>query len=212
MAPWWLGPRWTTLTWAAGGLLWLLLLRNRRGSKSVQSSPPQVGGLWSRGAVVAAALFAAPPLLHALAPATALDSVVYHLTVPKQYLMAGRAFEMPWSLHSYFPRLGSMLFAQTLHLDASGSLAQLTILGLAACGLAALVRLGGRLFGDDSGAWGGLLLLTMPALNLVAGWAYADWAMLSFAVLAFDRLYRHLELGRRRDLLLAGLLLGGALG
>jgi Dolichyl-phosphate-mannose-protein mannosyltransferase len=164
-----------------------------------------------RGLLAAvAALFGLPPLLHALAPATALDSVVYHLAVPRQYLLAGRAYEMPWNLHSYFPRHAAMLFAQTLAFDDSGSLAQLLSLALAVSSLAALARLGRRLFGDDSGVWAALLLLTMPALNVVAGWAYADWAMLFFAIVAIERVYRHFEHGRPSDLYLGGLLLGAA--
>ena len=172
------------------GLGWVWLWLGRDSLNKGQLAAPLA--VWTPSAV-GAVLFLVPPLFLALAPAISLDSLVYHLAVPRQYLLHGRAFEMPWSVHSGFVRLVETLFGMTLELDPWGVMAQLFSWSLAVATLLALARVGGKLFGGQSGGWAALLLISLPALNVVAGWAWTDWAVLLFTVLAIEAWSRFRE-------------------
>ena len=120
-----------------------------------------------------------------MAPAISLDSLVYHLAMPAQYALAGHAFEMPWNAHSYFPQLSSAVFALAMTLGGP-SAAQLLHLVVAALALAVVARIGARLVSPAAGAWAALLLASIPALNLPAGWAWNDWFVLLFLACALE--------------------------
>lgn len=99
---------------ATTGALWLLVLgagacrafwqlRNRTGlTRRMRFFLPVGSGLF---------LLAFPFLI---LPPTAWDAMVYHLEVPRQYLLHGGMTELPRNLYSYFPQAMEMLYASCL--------------------------------------------------------------------------------------------------
>lgn len=166
-----------TLTWLIAGSLAALTWRKRLQRDRLEL---ELGLLRAWFPV-----FLAIPLVLALVPPISLDSLVYHLAVPEQFELAGRAFEMPWNAHSYFPLHAETLFGLALHLGG-GRLAQLLHLLAMVLTLLVVVRLGSRLFSRGAGSWSALMLLSTPVLLLIAGWAWNDWFVLLYAALALE--------------------------
>ncbi len=168
---------WLTLTWLAAGSLAALALGRGLKRDTFELDLGRLRGWFP--------IFLAIPVVMALVPPISLDSLVYHLAVPHQFALAGRAFEMPWNAHSYFPLHAETLFGLALQLGG-GRLAQLVHLLAMMLTLLVTVRLGTRLFSPRAGAWSALLLLSTPVLVLIAGWAWNDWFVLLYVALALE--------------------------
>ncbi len=122
--------------------------------------------------------------LAALAPPTAWDSLVYHLTGPSLYVAQGRiggGIDLPYL---GFPALVDTLFAAALLLRGPvvAQLVHLTYLLLA---LLAIYALAGRYLSRRAGWLGMAALVSAPTIALLAGWAYVDLAALFYELLAF---------------------------
>lgn len=117
----------------------------------------------------------------ALAPPTAWDALVYHLTGPRLYLEAGRlqhAVDLPYL---GFPAAGSMLFLWGLSL-ANDRVPQLLHVGFGLLTLALLPWVVRRVAPGRS--WlAAAILMAVPSAQLLLGWAYVDW-IAAFAGLA----------------------------
>jgi hypothetical protein len=194
LAPWWFPDARFVAPWAAlGALIAVPVLRERwrpAGAATGGPSPfaraaaPGTRSILLWGLVV---LFLLPPLLLALAPPVSLDSLVYHLAVPKQAALRGHLPDMPWMRHSYLPLGAEMLFGATLALDPGGRLAQLLHLLAAGVTLLVAARLARRCGGAArAGPWAALLLVSVPVLDLVAGFAWNDWFVLLYLALALE--------------------------
>jgi hypothetical protein len=148
-------------------------------------TPRGPGGL-ALAAFVAALLGLAA--LRGLAPPTAWDSLVYHLTGPKLYLEAGslqHGLDLPYL---GFPQAGSMLFTWGMLLSGD-RLAQWVHLLFAVLTLSLLPQALGRLAPGRS--WlAAALLIGVPTASLLAGVAYVEW-MVMFAGLASFVLLSH---------------------
>jgi hypothetical protein len=168
---------WLTLTWLITGSLAALALRRGLKRDSCELDLGHLRGWFP--------IFLSIPVVMALVPPISLDSLVYHLAVPRQFALAGLAFEMPWNAHSYFPLHAETLFGMALQLGG-GRLAQLVHLLAMILTLLVTVRLGTRLFAPRAGAWSALLLLSTPVLVLIAGWAWNDWFVLLYLALALE--------------------------
>jgi 4-amino-4-deoxy-L-arabinose transferase-like glycosyltransferase len=153
-------------------------------------------------------------LLVALLPPTDVDGLFYHLTGPKLYLAAGRivgGIDIP---HLNFPALMEMLYAWAMLLrgDIAAKLLH-TVFGLLLAGLVYLTA--GRLL-DRKAAWPAVLLLvSMPMVGTLAGWAYNDLALAFYqlaAVYAIINYQLAMSNDGRRWLVLSGLLAGLAMG
>ncbi len=168
---------WLTLTWLAAGSLAALALGRGLKRDTFELDLGRLRGWFP--------IFLSIPVVMALVPPISLDSLVYHLAVPRQFALAGRAFEMPWNAHSYFPLHAETLFGLALQLGG-GRLAQLVHLLAMMLTLLVTVRLGTRLFSPRAGAWSALLLLSTPVLVLIAGWAWNDWFVLLYVALALE--------------------------
>ena len=186
--------------WIAGGVA--LLLRYR--SDLDFRVPFERSLLWFLVPFVICAL------LLALAPPQSLDSLVYHLAIPKQFALQGHAFEMPWNLTSYFPQHAELLFGATLELDPTGILAQLLHLCAALLTLTVVVRTGKREFGRLAGSLAAVMLFSIPTYALIAGWAWNDWFVLLYAALALDQVLAMQDSDAPRSYLLAAMFLGSA--
>ncbi len=112
-------------------------------------------------------------LLLALAPPTAWDSLVYHLTGPKLYLEQGgltHPLDLPYL---GFPKVGPMMFLLGSAL-AGPALAQ--VLHLAFAGLT-VVLLPGLVnsMAPRRGSLAAAILVGVPSMWLLAGRAYVEW-------------------------------------
>lgn len=149
-------------------------------------------------------------LLLALAPPTAWDALVYQLAGPELYLEQGglrHTLDLPYL---GFPKTAAMLFMMGLSLSGP-QLAQLLHLTFAGLTLALLPRL---LHGIAPGR-GGLaaaILVSVPSMWLIAGWAYVEW-ITAFWLLASFVLIRApvADSSSSRTTALAGLCAGFAL-
>ncbi len=150
-------------------------------------------------------------LVQALTPPTAVDEIGYHLALPTLYVQAhhiyylpmhhgdGRPFtlEMLYTLGLLF---GSDIFARLLHFSfaiATGVLAY---------------DLGKRYESATAGWLSLVVLLSVPLTVPLAGWAYADFGLAFFELLAVAVGLRWLEDGDRRWLVIAGAAIGLAMG
>jgi len=126
-------------------------------------------------------------VIRALAPPTAWDSLVYHLTGPKLYQEAGRIHHNIDLAYLGFPKAGSMLYLLGLQL-AGPELAQLfhaTFFVMTMALTPGLVRSAA----PGRGWLAVAILVAVPSAALLAGWAYVEW-ITAFGVLASYTLIR----------------------
>ncbi len=133
--------------------------------------------------------------LRALAPPTAWDSLVYHLTGPKLYIQAHgltHDLDLPYL---GFPAWGSMLFTWGMLLAGPG-VAQLLHFTFMLLTLAITADMAGS-FARGRGWLSGALLLAVPSLAMIAGWAYVEWMTMFAATAAFWCLFHGFFTGGR---------------
>ncbi len=125
-------------------------------------------------------------LIGALGPETAFDSLWYHLTIPKIFLMQHQIFHIPGGLFYYsdMPKLGEMLYILPLSVK-SLLLAKLIHFAFGVLSLIALYQLSLR-FMDRKKSFIAVLIF---ASNLVFSWesttAYIDLIRTFFEIMAF---------------------------
>ena len=121
--------------------------------------------------------------VRALAPPTAWDSLVYHLTGPRLYLESNRLLHSIDLPYLGFPKAGSMLFLLGLQL-AGPALAQLfhaTFMLLTLALIPSLVRTAA-----PNRTWlAAAILIAVPSAALMAGWAYVEWITMFAGVAAY---------------------------
>lgn len=167
--------------------------------------PPQ----WSAPEGVAAGLLAyaaACAALTALAPAVEWDVRAYHLALPELYLKAGGLVDVPWMIHSHWPRLMETFYAWPLAAGSDGA-AALVHTGAALLLVAGVAASAGR---GPAGWTAALLLAGQPALLRVAGTAHSDAAAALFVFAAAYCLSRWEERRLESWLIAAGALAGCA--
>ncbi|MBI4315303.1 MAG: hypothetical protein HY679_05160, partial [Chloroflexi bacterium] len=151
---------------------------------------PRVPGDWAgRGLAAFVALMLGLAFVRALAPPTAWDALVYHLTGPKLYLQAGRIQHDLDLMYLGFPQWGSMVFAWGMLL-ASPLLAQLFHWTFALLTLALLPGAANRV-APGRGWLAAALCLGVPTASLLAGAAYVEWMTMFAALAAFVCLARN---------------------
>jgi hypothetical protein len=158
------------------------------------------------GIVLALALF------WALAPPTAWDALVYHLTGPKLYLETGyvsHPLDLPYL---GFPQLMGMLFTWGMGLAEERAAAPIHWF-YGALGVLALVLVGRRWLSGAAGWLAAAVLLSAHSIVVLAGYPYVDLTLLLYTTLAFWALGHFLWSGpqAQRWLLMSGVLAGLAL-
>ena len=170
----------------------------------IRAALPRIPSTRANQALVAFVLFALlVAFLLALAPPTAWDSLVYHLTGPKLYIEAGglnHDIDLPYL---GFPQAGSMLFLWGEML-AGAELAQLMHLTFVILTLMLMAYLVKEI-APGSGWFSAALILGVPTAAMLASWAYVEWITM-FGVLASFILIRSSEPGisERKDHLFRG--------
>ena len=151
-------------------------------------------------------------LLSALAPPTAWDSLIYHLTVPQRVLLAGRLLPFGDIIpHEDFPMLMSSLYllAMLVRGDVAAQCIHF-IFGLMTLGLIALAA---RQFCSRAAVPLALAItLSIPIVLLLSSWAYSDIALTFYTLAAVYAYHRWLADRAQGYLILAGLMAGFALG
>lgn len=176
----------------AGILLGAFVLRTARfgwRTISVDATPLPVAS------IALLALAALIVSLNAQMPPVSLDELAYHLTVPKTWVLEGRAVELPLLSHSYFPlgiEAADLPFLSLLGND--GGIASHLLHALAAFAVIAIV------FGWASRRASVrtvllivLAIATTPALLVTGGWSLNDWAIAGACAALFISLHERIE-------------------
>jgi hypothetical protein len=167
------------------------------------------------GLIVTGQVFA---LLAALAPPTAKDTLLYHYALPKAWIAAGRAIEVPYNIAGYYPlgvemhAVWAMLLGTPLGGRATEAAAGATLFLFAPL-LVMTVYGWARERGADR-AWAAvaaLVIAWIPTTYDVAASAYVDLALAGYTALAVRAFGRWWAMGRTGDLVGVAAGLGGAL-
>jgi hypothetical protein len=157
-------------------------------------------------------------LVAAMAPPTAKDTLLYHYALPKAWIAAGRAIEIPYNIAGYYP-LGvemhvvwAMLLGAPLGARAAEAAAGATLFLFAPL-LAMTVYGWARERGADWmwAAAAALVIAWIPTAYDVAASAYVDLALAGYTVLAVRAFGRWWTSGQPRQLGWVAAGVGGAL-
>jgi hypothetical protein len=150
-------------------------------------------------------------LLVALAPPLKFDSLTYHLVQPNAYLSDGRVSYLPWIVMTGMPQNSEMLYTWAIALGGNSAATTLAWF----FGLLTLVGLAGYLYQtlDGPSAWAGIAcLLAGFTTSMVMGWGYVDWLVMLMGLGALVSLDGWRRTGQSRQLVLAGVFTGLAIG
>ena len=157
-------------------------------------------------------------LLATLAPPTAKDTLLYHYALPKAWIAAGQAIEVPYNIAGYYPlgvemhAVWAMLLGSPLGVRAAETAAGATLFLF---GPLLLMTVYGwaRERGADR-AWAvvaALVIAWIPTAYDVAASAYVDLALAGYTALAVRAFGRWWAIGRTRHLVGVAAGVGGAL-
>jgi Dolichyl-phosphate-mannose-protein mannosyltransferase len=149
----------------------------------------------------------------ALAPPTAWDALVYHLTGPRLFVQAGRVAHPIDLPYLGFPQLGEMQFTLGILLVGDGP-ASLLHFGYGLLALIVTAALAQRVFGASAAWLAAALLASVPTFLSLMSRAYVDVTLLFYATAAcyaFVR-WRECRAGGQNWLLVMGALCGFAAG
>lgn len=150
-------------------------------------------------------------VLMALTPPHEADSLVYHLYGPRIFLETGALTPLPFRDRLFFPMTVELfyLIPMSLGSDITPKLLHFASGLLLAASVAAFAH---RMYGGRAGFLALAVLGTVPLLGAVASWPYIDLTWSFFQTWSLFTFVRWWSAGSVRWLVLAGLLLGLALG
>jgi hypothetical protein len=194
------------------------LILAARALARVRSTAPGIARIvgWAALGLVATGQILA--LVAALAPPTAKDTLLYHYALPKAWIAAGRAVEVPYNIAGYYPlgiemhAVWAMLLGAPFGVRAAEAAAGATLFLFAPL-LVMTVYGWARERGADR-AWaaiGALVIAWVPTGYEVAASAYVDLALAGYTVLAVRAFGRWWATGRWRHLVWVAAGIGGAL-
>jgi len=171
----------------------------------------QASGRLERAIAFGVGLIMLSTLITALAPPLKFDALVYHLTLPRAYLDAGRITYVPWLMYWGMPQISEMLYTWAMALAGAEAA---VVLGWM-FGVLALVGIFGFInqkFNERS-AWIALAAL-MAGFTTAASlaWGYVGWMTMLYGWAFLMTLDRWVTNRSRVDLIMAGVLVGLALG
>jgi hypothetical protein len=157
-------------------------------------------------------------LVAALAPPTAKDTLLYHYALPKAWIAAGRAIEIPYNIAGYYPlgvemhAVWAMLLGAPLGARVAEAAAGATLFLFAPL-LVMTVYGWARERGADR-AWAAtaaLVIAWVPSAYEVAASGYVDLALAGYTALAVRAFGRWWVSGQPRQLAWVSAGIGGAL-
>jgi hypothetical protein len=125
-------------------------------------------GPWEGAVLMILAAAVALEFCGALTPEIFYDSLVYHLALPKLYLLKGRLAPIPYNIFSGLPLGMQMLYGLALALSDE-KLASLLHLSFGLATAAAIYCLGRRFFSRSTGVLAAFFFFVCP-MTLYAGW------------------------------------------
>lgn len=208
LRPWPLGLAFVALTWIVRRDL--SGLPARIGTAAGRLAGGEIG--WRRTAALALGAAATIGLCwRAFAPPTDWDTLMYHVELPRRFLAAGRVFLPADNMHVAFVGVAHLLYVPLL---AFGSVEAPAILSASLTVLLAVAVIAGgdELIGRGAGSLSGLFLWATPSLLAVGATARTDVTLAFCLIVAHLLVCRAARAGSSRQLRLAGLLLGIAVG
>jgi hypothetical protein len=175
----------------------------------------RVAGRGTLGLVVTGQILA---LVTALAPPTAKDTLLYHYALPKAWIAAGRAIEVPYNIAGYYPlgvemhAVWAMLLGAPLGVRVAEAAAGATLFLFAP--LLAMAVYGWAQERGADRAWAAaatLVIAWIPTAYDVAASAYVDLALAGYTALAVRAFGRWWASGQPRQLAWIAAGVGGAL-
>jgi hypothetical protein len=166
--------------WVAWLLLAVGVLFLRRPAVAWLSGWGELGSEWGRGTrlgralILLVLLLVAAALLEALAPPVHFDALVYHLTLPQEFVRSHTISATGESPYWGMPLGTEMLYTWAFALGREQTAAVLGWMIGVVC-LAGVIGLA-RSFHRSAGWAAAAALLTGETLAASLGWAYADWA------------------------------------
>lgn len=145
-----------------------------------------------------------------LLPPAGTDSLSYHLSDPKYFLLSGKIEPIPFSRESLWPYLTEMFFLAGLGCQGTTTAVAWHWIFYPLTAWAAWA-LGVRMGGADAGKWAAWIWVMTPAAFAQSADAYIDLAFAFYAALVFVALDLWLERPGRGRALLLGLAVGGCL-
>ena len=153
-------------------------------------------------------------LLRALAPPVMWDALVYHLTLPKQYIELHHLNADPRFVFTGMPQLNEMPFTAAMLLRGStdGIAAQSLGWAFGAMLALALAEYARELLGGDAAVFAPAMLFSSFTIALSLAWAYSELLLMLFAVGVLGALREWQRTQSTRALVLAGVFCGFAIG
>ncbi len=208
-----LGVRWPLWMLALLLTVWLRLDLIRwlktlvTGSKTALRAKGRLGK-WS---AILLALILCCTLPVALAPPTAFDTLTYHLTLPRAYLLAGRIRYIPELMFWGMPQTTEMLYTLAAGLggEETATLLEWAIGLLVLLGLQQYMA---SRYGERAGWVAIATLLAGPSLVRALHSGYIEWTCMLYGLSFLVSMELWWSTSHRRYLLLAGAVAGIALG
>ena len=188
----------------------LIALTGWRRPFPATSPQPALRPSWDRLAALLLALLLLALLPLVFTPETGKDALIYHLAVPKHYLMHGGFYFVPGNVFAGYPLLAEMHYLLALFLknDILAQGMHLTLLGATLLGIGLLICRSSR-----KGAFPALSMLafaSIPSVFTVAHAAYNDLFVAFFTLAALYAFLRWSQEPVLAWIVLSGILVGAA--
>src|SRR3989339_952301 len=167
--------------------------------------------LWGFLSIFTILIFIISAFIGAMAPPTFYDSLVYHLSIPSQYIKNHKIFYIDYNLYANFPQNIEMLYTMALILynDILANLLHFIYFPLT------LLLMYGFFWGKSEKnipLLSILTLVTTPAIVLLAYGTYIDLGLTFYLFLSFVLLIEWINTNNNKLLILTGLLCGFSIG
>jgi hypothetical protein len=150
-------------------------------------------------------------LMQSLTPPWDYDGLLYHLQGPRLFLEAGRIYPVRDNWLVYYPFTPEMLFTLGMSINCD-YFSKLVHLGFAIILLLSTYACAKRFLGKSSAWLSPAILIGIPLYPIWASFAYGDMAWSVYEFLAVYAALLWMDSQKRQWLMLAGILMGFALG
>lgn len=178
--------------------------------RSAQAASPAGCSVWEWASVALLGILLIADLFLVLTPEVGKDALIYHLAVPKLYLLHHGFYFIPGNIFASYPLLGEMhyLLALFLQNDLLAKAMNYAVL----CGVLLGMSLFARFLMQEQifPALSMLIFLSIPSVFAVAHMAYNDLFVTFFTLAALYTFVRWSEQGLTSWLILCGVFAGSA--
>lgn len=192
-------------------LLLILLILSLKNFTYHKKTEPHLFNLQEIFLTIIFFVFFAIALIGALTPPTFYDSLVYHLSVPLQYIKNHQIIKINTNLFSNFPQNIEMLYTLALILcnDILANLIHFIFFPLTSLLIYGFLR---EKYNNKISVFASLIFSTTPAVVMLASGTYIDLGLAFYLFLSFVSLIKWTETSQNKWLILSGLMCGFSLG